>query len=127
MFSKEELESLLKDTTDENIAAKLKAMLYADDDIVNAIKAEFKDDSLIKIEKFTNNNEYVVHFLCKDDDDNRVKRIKQAVDISMQFKDRFYPEIHVYEHIGIENIWWHNDAIQIYTREDVEQYWKENQ
>lgn len=118
MFTKEELLIILQNTTNKTIREKVNSMLFVDTSITDEIIRQFKNKGLLKIEKSTDSNEYYVHF--EEDMHNIIDTIQHLNDIAFTFKTQnTLAEIHTIEHENIENIWWHGDMIQVWTRRDV--------
>lgn len=121
-FTKEELLTILESVKDKNIIEKINANVFVNQQLVDRIIEVFKDENLLKIEKSDNKNEYFIHLLRESE---LFDAIKESIKISNEFEtNNTEPEIRIITHDDISKMWFHSNMIQVWTRQDVEEYWR---
>lgn len=124
MFNREELLTILQNVNDEVIKEKVEAMLFVNKPLVDKVIEDFKDKGLMKIEKSNDTNEYYIHL--EEDKYDVFNAIAELTDIAFKFRtNHTYAELSPIEHERVDKMWWHRDMIQVWTREDVKEHWRD--
>lgn len=128
MFNRDELLIMARDIKDEKLLEKVNSMLYVDEELASILKERYIPLNLIKIEKSNDKNEYFLHFL-NSEEDNDFNLIWDTIQLSSKYledkgKDRYLDlEIHTTEHESLDDFWCYG-GIDVYTREDLANYIK---
>ena len=126
MFNRDELLIIARDIKDEKLLEKVNSMLYVDDKLASILKERYIPLNLVKIEKSDYQNEYHLHFL-ESKDDSSLDLIRDTIQLTKEYsKDKDLDlEIHTIEHESLDDFWCYS-KIDVYTREDLREYIKNN-